>query len=66
MRANLLTTDQVAARLHRAPYSVRVMINRGDLRASKDGTRWLISESDLDEYQNSRSTRPARSRRLTA
>lgn len=37
-----------------APVSLRAAINRGALRAHKQGRNWVVSESDLREYLRGR------------
>jgi excisionase family DNA binding protein len=64
--ARLLTTEEVAARLHRSEPSVRRLCFDGKLRATKDGRQWLVLEEDLDEYVNSKSNRPRRRRNRAA
>lgn len=66
MSARLLTTAEVAERLHRQEASVRRLCDGGILRATKDGRRWLVLEEDLEEYVNANSNRPRKRRNRAA
>lgn len=60
---DLLTTVQVAERLHVTPETVRGMIADGRLRAVKPGRHWLVDEADLAIDLRSLENRPRRRRR---
>ena len=46
----LLTIEETAEKLNLVPNTVRVKINRGELKAVKTGQKWLIRQSAIDEY----------------
>jgi len=46
----LLTTRQVAERLHVIPQRVRQLIDAGELKATKYGRDLLVEEADLAAY----------------
>lgn len=65
--ARILTVPQVADRLNLKPWTVRAMIQRGDLRASRFGKNWHIAEDDLqDALDRTANQPPARRRRRRA
>lgn len=46
----LLSLDEAAEKLNLVPNTVRIKINRGELKAVKTGQKWLIRQSAIDEY----------------
>lgn len=59
-----LTVDEVAARWHLKPRSVRDEINRKHLRATKIGGQWLIRPEDVTELERSRTNVPQTAKRI--
>lgn len=54
-----LTTQEVAAALRLAPKTIRGMIDRGELRASKvAGGRWRIPATAVENYMTEREVAP--------
>jgi len=66
MSGTLLTTTDVATRLHTTPRQVTILCARGDLRGSKPGRQWLVSEDDLQDFIDEKANRPRRKRRQRA
>lgn len=66
MTGSLLTTGEVAERLRTTPRQVTILCHRGDLRGSKPGRAWLVSEGDLQDYLDEKANRPRRKRRSRA
>lgn len=61
-----LTSEDVAARLHSTPSTVRRMAREGRLAGSFVGRRWIFTEDALAELlaaTSNREQRPARRRR---
>jgi excisionase family DNA binding protein len=48
------TPDQAAELLHVKPKTIRQYITQGKLAASKMGKLWLISETDLENFIESK------------
>lgn len=48
-RNDMLTVEDVAARLHLSPKRVREKIRLGQIPATRPFRRWLVRESDLEE-----------------
>lgn len=55
----MITTTQAAARLGVPPRNVQYYIQKGQLKATKTGRDWLISETDLAAFEIPRAGRPA-------
>lgn len=66
MTGTLLTTTDVALRLHTTKRQVTILCARGELRGSKTGRQWLISEDDLQTFLDEKANRPRRKRRARA
>lgn len=66
MSGALLTTAEVGERLRMSPRQVTILCHRGDLRGSKPGRAWLVSEDDLQDYLDEKANRPRRKRRSRA
>lgn len=58
----LLTVVEVAERLRLSAYFVKDELKRKNLRGSKIGREWRVSEDDLDTYINAKAN-VSRSRR---
>lgn len=63
---SLLTTHDVAARLHTTRRQVTILCASGDLRAAKVGRQWLIDPEDVDLYLERKQNRPRRRRNRAA
>lgn len=63
MSAALLTVEQVAAKLHTSPYTVRGYAKAGTLRGSKPGKRWLFDPADVDAFLEAAQNRPRETER---
>jgi len=50
----LLVLECVAERLYLKVDTVRRIIRKGSLKASKIGKRWLVSEADLNSFIESK------------
>jgi len=66
MSAALMTTAEVAERLRTTSRQVTIRCAKGEIRASKEGRQWLISEDDLQDYLDEKANRPRRKRRQRA
>lgn len=62
----LLTTADVAPRLHTSRRQVTILCARGDLRGIKSGRQWLIDPEDLEDYLEQKQNRPRRRRKRAA
>ncbi len=59
-----LTVEDVAARLHVGPDTVRELARAGALRGMRPGRRWLFDPADVDAYLEAGQNRaPDRRRR---
>ncbi len=54
----LLTTKQAAKYLQVVPITIYRMIDRGDLKAIKVGTRWRVRWEDLQDYLTRSTSQP--------
>ena len=59
----LLTTDEAAARLRVAPYTVRDWAKAGTLRGSKPGKSWLFDPAEVEALLESAENKPRPTRR---
>jgi excisionase family DNA binding protein len=55
---NLFSINTAAARLACHPETLRRIIRRGELAATKIGRDWRVSERGLQEYLDRRATLP--------
>lgn len=51
---DLMTVEQVAAKLNRSEYFVRNELKRKNLRGTKIGRHWGVKPSDLEAYVEAR------------
>jgi excisionase family DNA binding protein len=64
--AQLLTPEQVAARVQVAPLTVMGWLRKGKLTGVKAGRFWRIRERDLEAFLERRAVRPVEAARLDA
>lgn len=50
MEDNIYTIEDAARYLKLAVITIRRLIDRGEIKASKVGRRWRIKKNDIDEY----------------
>lgn len=55
----LMTAREVAKRLRVTPWAVTEACRRGNLRATRPGKFWLISEEDFQAYLERHRNQPA-------
>lgn len=67
MTEQLLTVPEAATRLHCKPETIRSLVRKGTLRATKPAGRWLVPESALtDLLTAATNVTPVRRRRRRA
>lgn len=59
----MLTTQDVANRLHASPYTIAKYARAGRIDASFIGRRWLFTEAAVERFVNDSATRTTRARR---